>query len=369
MPRPDRIRVGSERGGYDVLVGRDVLGASGPLLRELSGARVAALVSDTNVGPLYGARARASLESGGLQVVPFEVAAGEASKDWASAGRLLEQMAAAGLRRGDTLVVALGGGVVGDLAGFCASVYMRGVPVAQVPTTLLAQVDSAIGGKTGVDLPQGKNLAGTFWPPVVVAADLDVLMSLPADEWASGMAEVAKSAILDADHAVRALEDAADRLLARDPEAIRAAVLMAAGLKARVVSGDEREAAARESLNYGHTLGHAIERVAGYGRIAHGIAVAEGMRFAAALAEVAGVAGDGWRARQERVLDALGLAPVERAWDARALHEAMRADKKVRGSKVRFVLSAGPGSWEVREIDDATLRAALEDWAASRRGR
>ena len=214
----------------------------------------------------------------------IEVPAGEATKDWEHAGRVLEALSEAGLGR-DSLVVALGGGVVGDLAGFCAATYLRGVPVVQVPTTLLAQTDSAIGGKTGVDLPRGKNLAGAFWQPFLVASDTSVLGTLPEQEWASGLAEVAKSGALDSADSLAGLESDVADVLSREPGAVQRAVRMAASFKARVVSGDEREAADRECLNYGHTLAHALERELGYGTITHGAAVAEGMRFAARLAE------------------------------------------------------------------------------------
>jgi 3-dehydroquinate synthase len=313
------------------------------------------------VGVLYGARVLASLREAGIDAIVLEVPPGETAKSWTRAGELLGEMSGSGLDR-DAAVVALGGGVVGDLAGFCAAVYMRGIGVLQVPTTLLAQVDSSLGGKTGLDLPRGKNLVGAFWPPLAVLSDTGCLATLDPGEWRSGMAEVVKSAILADVGAFEDVERDAGALVERDAGAVERAVLMAAGFKARVVSRDERDAGEREALNYGHTLGHAIERVAGYGVVPHGIAVAEGIRFAAFLAERLRVADAAWSERQGRLLDAVGLTRTGCPYDAGELLSAMRTDKKVRAGQVRFVLSSGPGRWESRPVGDAALSGALSEW-------
>ena len=348
-------------GSYDVLVDRGVLSRLGSEVRRVSPAVRCALVTDSGVGPLLGAAAEASLLTAGFKPVRVTVPAGEVSKSWVETGRLLEEFSDAGLDR-DSLVIALGGGVVGDVAGFAAAAYLRGVPIVQVPTTLLAQADSAIGGKTGVDLPRGKNLAGVFWQPLLVVSDPDVLSTLPEREWRSGLAEVAKSATLDGEESFTGLEADAPALRVRDGEAIGRAVLMSVKLKARIVSGDEREAADRECLNYGHTLGHALERELGYGRVSHGAAVADGIRFAARLAaEVAGAA-PGWATRQEALLDALGLARIEGTCDPAALLAAMKSDKKARAGVVRFVLTTAPGSWTVVPVEDVVVAAALTRW-------
>ena len=358
----DVLRVGTHGAGYDVLVEPGALSRVGEVTRELTGAGTAALVTDETVAALYGARVRASLGSAGLGVVSRSVPPGEGSKSWECAGELLEWLAASRIER-DDVVVALGGGVVGDLAGFCAATYMRGIALVQVPTTLLGQVDSAIGGKTAVDLAAGKNLAGAFWPPVAVLADLDCLATLPEREWRSGLAEVAKSAMLTSGDAVTALEVDAEALLAkRDAGAVRRAVSMAAGLKARVVSADEREAGEREALNYGHTLAHAIEKTAGYGALPHGQTVAEGIRFAALLAQRVLGADAAWTARQDGLLDSLGLPAAARPWAPEDLAAAMRADKKVREGLVRFVMTTAPGQWCVERVDSATIDAALAEW-------
>jgi 3-dehydroquinate synthase len=363
--RETTLAVRSGSGGYEVRIGTGLLERLGDTVRGVSGARTAALIADTNVMRLFGKRAAASLEGAGLRVVRFEIPPGETSKSWERAGAVLEAFSDNGMAR-DDVVVALGGGVVGDLAGFCAATYMRGVGVVQVPTTLLAQVDSSIGGKTGVDLPRGKNLAGAFWAPLAVVADTATLTSLPEGEWSSGLAEVAKSAILDGGTAVEALFGDSEALSRRDPEAVERAVIMAASLKVRTVSADERESDARESLNLGHTLGHAIEKVAGYGAVAHGVAIAEGMRFAASVAERLEGAGADWTARQDLLLSGLGLATSGCPYPPAALFEAMQSDKKVRAGDVRMVLSRAPGDWVARSVPKDVLVAALGSWCAAR---
>jgi 3-dehydroquinate synthase len=355
-------------GSYGVHIGAGLLDTLGELVRPLTAASRCALVTDDVVAPLFGARAAAALRSAGIEPVEIVVPHGEPTKSWARAGELLEGFSESGLGR-DGLVVALGGGVVGDLAGFAAATYLRGVPVVQVPTTLLGQVDSAIGGKTAVDLPRGKNLAGAFWQPLAVVADTRCLVSLPDAEWHSGLAEVAKSAALDSEASFARLERDAGALSARESGAVERAVAMAAALKARVVTGDEREAADRECLNLGHTLGHALEHELGYGSITHGAAVAEGLRFAARLAEESAAASHAWTERQERLLDALGLVARRYACDARGLGTAMLSDKKARGGRVRFVLSEAPGRWRVEPIDGEVLASVLEQWCADGSGR
>ncbi len=352
------MRVGHEV-GYEVTIGPGALDSVGEVVSATTGARRVALVTDTNVAPLCGERVVGSLRAAGVESEIFVIDAGESSKSWDAAGALVSGFAERRLGR-EGAVVALGGGVVGDLAGFAASVYVRGIPVVQVPTTLLGQVDSSIGGKTGVDLPAGKNLAGAFWRPSAVVADTSVLATLPDSEWSSGLAEVAKSALLAGERETAALEAAASHLRLRDHLAVLAAVRMAAGLKVAVVSADERESDRRECLNLGHTLGHAIERVLGYGAMPHGVAVAIGMRFAARLAEeVVGASAD-LTARTDGLVSALGIdAGVRGGLGVDELIEAMLSDKKARGGAVRFVLVREPGEWSVVPVDEADLRRLL----------
>ncbi|MDO9108839.1 MAG: 3-dehydroquinate synthase [Coriobacteriia bacterium] len=275
---------------YQVEIGRDLLGKVGRIVAPLTEGARAVVVTDSQVGPMYAGAVMESLIEVGFETSAITVLAGETSKNWEQAGQVLDQLAEAGLERID-LVVAVGGGVVGDLAGFCAGVFLRGVPFVQVPTTLLAQVDSSVGGKTGVDLAAGKNLAGVFKQPRAVIADIACLQTLPDAEWRSGLAEVAKSAILDSEEFLSWLERNAQALLARDEDVVAEAVRLSVSFKARVVASDELEFGPREALNLGHTLGHAIEKVAGYGVYSHGAAVAEGMRFAAIAIAVAVVLG------------------------------------------------------------------------------
>jgi 3-dehydroquinate synthase len=250
---------------------------------------------------------------------------------------------------------------------------MRGLALVHVPTTLLAQVDSAIGGKTGVDLRAGKNLAGAFWPPRLVLADTDTLRTLSDAEWTNGLVEAAKTALLAGGEALTRFEVGAQSIRARDARAVGAMVRDAAAFKAAVVSADLREADARESLNLGHTLGHALEVLVGYGDIPHGLAVAEGMRFAARLAETVVDAETGLRERTSRLLELIGAGTgttAERLRSAAAsltpdsVLGAMKGDKKSRGGTVRFVLLERPGVWHARAVDDGTLLAALSDWSA-----
>lgn len=350
---------------YDVRIGQGVLARLGASMRAvpaLAGVERALVVTDSVVGPRYREAVRASLAEAGFRVNDISVPAGEDSKSVEVVGEVWEAMAQLGLGR-DCAVVALGGGVVGDLAGFAAASYMRGVHVVQVPTTLLSMVDSSVGGKTGVNLTAGKNLVGAFKQPAFVCADTSVLSSLPAREWACGCGEVAKSAVIDSDDFFFWLTDHASALAARDAEVVAEAVARSVVFKADVVAQDKTESrGVRECLNYGHTLGHAVEKLAGYGTFSHGAAVAEGMRFAARLGEsLVGTAADVVEA-QDALLDALGLPAL--AWSAAPadMLAAMKRDKKARGGRVRFVVPRDIGAWELIDVDDAVLLEHLAAW-------
>lgn len=362
--------------GYDVLVGAGLLGRVGELIAERLSAPMCALVSDETVWALLGSRVQESLEAAGIRSTPFVVPAGEESKSWEQAGLLLRAFSEAGLDR-TSAVVGLGGGVIGDLAGFCAASYMRGITLVHVPTTLLAQVDSAIGGKTGVDLPSGKNLVGAFWPPRLVVSDTDVLATLPDAEWTNGLVELVKGALLEGGPTLERVERNIERLVGREPDAVVRGVRDAAAFKAGVVSADFREADARESLNLGHTLGHALELLVGYGVLPHGLAVAEGMRFAARLAEELVGASPELTGRTYAIMESVG-AGEQRCADAIAaagdrvtpalLLAAMKADKKARDGIVRFVLLEKPGRWRALPVADEVLMESLDTWTQERRG-
>lgn len=325
-----RVEVRLGERSYPILVGSGILDRLGAAVREaLPKARRAALVTNPVVGALYGARAAESLEGAGIEVVPLEVPDGERYKTFAVAGRLLDRMAEAQLDRASP-VVALGGGVVGDLAGFVAAVWLRGVPLVHVPTTLLAQVDSAIGGKTGVNHRRGKNLIGAFHQPVLVLSDADVLATLPEREFRAGLGEVIKYGLIADADLFGFLEGEAERILAREPRALTYLVTRSSEIKAEVVAADEREEGRRAILNFGHTLGHAVEALTGYGRYLHGEAVAIGMAAAAGLSEGLLREDPGARERIVRVLDWYGLPASPPRLPRERLAAALAGDKKAR---------------------------------------
>ncbi|MEG2006487.1 MAG: 3-dehydroquinate synthase [Raoultibacter sp.] len=351
---------------YDVRIGAGQLDALGARLRGISGATRALVLTDSTVGPLYLDALKASLTAAGFSVSQIVVPAGETSKSVSCASEIWQAMAALRLSR-DALVVALGGGVVGDIAGFTASTYMRGLDFVQVPTTLLAMVDASVGGKTGINLDAGKNLVGTFAQPSYVCAATDTLQTLPAREWACGCAEIVKAACIDSDDFFFWLTEHTEALAARDAAVVEEAIARSVVCKANIVAADQFESrGVRECLNYGHTLGHAIELLAGYGTYSHGQAVAEGMRFAAELSEAILGAPRDLVAAQNDMLDELGLPSLTFAPSPEKLMAAMGGDKKVRAQQLRFVLLRDVGSWEVVEVEPAVVLEHLAGWQRSK---
>ena len=343
---------------YPIAVGSGVLERLPAALRGLRGL----VVTDAHVAACHGARVMDRLGTGWGQIV---VPPGEATKSAAAWADLLEQIAAAKLDR-QSVLVALGGGVVGDLVGFAAASYMRGIRFVQVPTSLLAMVDSSVGGKTGINLAAGKNLVGAFHQPIGVFADTDVLATLPPREFAAGMAEVVKYGVaLDAEF-FRWLEQNAAAIQAREPAALEQMVARCCELKADVVSRDEREGGLRAVLNFGHTLGHAIEKVTGYGAVLHGEAVALGMPFALAWSIEAKGFDPQDAGRVVFLLAKFGLniaALKPKNLDWRALRDAMGRDKKAQGGAVRFVLCDRLGHGGLpEEIPSADLDELLKGW-------
>ena len=356
------VRIGLPDGrGYDIRIGSGVTAQLGERIAERTAARHAALVCDSNVAPLHASRVREVLEAAGFRVDTIEFPAGEQSKSLEQLGQIHARLSELRFTR-DSAVVALGGGVAGDLAGFAASTYMRGVPFVQVPTTLLSMVDSSVGGKNGVNVAGVKNLVGNFAQPIYVSADIDMLATLPQLEWKCGFGEMAKSAVIDSGDFAAWLFDAAPRLVAGQPDTVREAVARTVEFKARVVVADEHEGSVRKCLNYGHTLGHAIEAVSQNPKVLHGIAVAEGMRFAARLAgETIGVA-PGFADAQDKLLDALGIEPLRRKFDVLQLVDKMLHDKKGNGRTVSFVLAKAPGKWEMAEMEPQVVKDLLHAW-------
>lgn len=311
-------------------------------VQELSPVSSMLVVSDTQVGPAWGRALSAHLRSLSLTVTHLELAPGEAAKNLESIDVIWNAALDVGIDRAG-LVIGIGGGVVGDLAGFAASTLLRGVRVAHVPTTLLAMVDSAIGGKTGFDTRHGKNLVGTFHQPSFVVADVHMLSSLPTDERRAGLAEVVKSAWIAGEGAVAELESDAPALAKGEEAALLRAIRMAAQLKARVVTEDEREAGRRALLNLGHTLAHAIEASSGYAGIRHGEAVSIGMVAASRVAKQLGHMQPTEAERLERLLDRLGLPTGVDPYLGDRVLSFLASDKKRKGAKVSFVAPGRPG--------------------------
>lgn len=349
-----------EVAAYEVTIGAGVLATVGEIASRTAPAHRYAIISDSNVAPLYAERVRLSF--GDARTSVHVVPAGEKHKTREQWAALTDELLAAGAGR-DTTVIAVGGGVVGDLAGFVAATFMRGVPVVQVPTTLLAMVDASVGGKTGVDTPHGKNLVGAFHPPAAVVADVELLGTLPPRELRAGLAEVVK-------HAVIADEKLFDRLAAEMPVLTRAPweewvriVGDNVAIKAGIVAEDEREGGRRKVLNLGHTLGHAVEHASGYSLL-HGEAVAIGMVLECTLAEEIGVAQAGTAARVRAALEAAGLSTaLPSGLSPAAILAATHADKKARGGEVEYALPvrigmmAGADSgWSVRVPDEDVAR-------------
>ncbi|MFC3123946.1 3-dehydroquinate synthase [Pseudoroseomonas globiformis] len=360
---PARLPVALLGREYDIMVGEDLLPRAGGLMAGALPARRVAIISDAAVADLHLPALRAGLQQAGFEIrATLAIPPGEGSKSLANFGRVLEELLAAGIDR-NTGVVALGGGVVGDLAGFVAASALRGLPFVQVPTTLLAQVDSSVGGKTGINLASGKNLAGAFWQPRMVLADTGVLATLPPRELRAGYAEVAKHGLLQGP-LWSWCEAEGSRAAAGDPLALRHAVLESCRLKSAVVASDEREESAeggRALLNLGHTFGHAVEAECGYdGSLLHGEAVALGLYLAARLSARLGFCEAGLPDRVEAHLRAVGLparlAELPRRFPVERLMARMRKDKKVRDGRMRFVLLRGPGepfTWSDVAPEDA----------------
>ena len=361
-----RLRLPADAGqadrSYDIVVGSGVIGSVGPAIAA-TGARRTVVITDTAVADSHATTTAASLKSSGLDVATLTVPSGEASKSVAALERLWNEMARLAVDR-HTHVVGVGGGVVGDLAGFAAATFGRGLSVWHVPTTLVAQVDSAIGGKTGINLAAGKNLVGSFWQPRGVIADVDTLATLPDREFKSGLAEVVKYGMILDPAFFDWLEANTGAILGRHAAALAHVVGRSAALKADVVERDEREISGlRAILNYGHTFAHAYETAAGYGTLLHGEAVAIGMVSAAALGESLGRIGPDIVARQEQLLRAFDLpvaVPTGPGFTSDALLATMARDKKTVGGRLRFVLPTRIGHVELVDgIDPAAVRAIL----------
>jgi 3-dehydroquinate synthase len=353
------VHVNLDDRGYDIHVSAGDPAGLGPFARDRARGPLALIVTDENVVPHANAAA-ASLTEAGFRPTTVVLPPGEGQKALAVAASLYDRLADLQADR-KTLVVAVGGGVIGDLAGFAAATWNRGLPLLMVPTTLLAMVDSSVGGKVGVNHPRGKNLIGAFHQPVGVWIELAALSTLPDREYRSGLAEVVKYGVILDPALFIFLENHIDELVARDPKALAHVVTRSCRLKADVVERDERELTGlRAVLNYGHTFAHAFEAVAGYGAWLHGEAVAAGMVCASRLAERRGLIEHAVTERQRELLEAFGLPAAPGPWPADALLAVMHSDKKNEAGRLRFVLPRRLG--EVALFDDvpeADVRAVL----------
>jgi len=367
-----RVRVSLGERSYDIMIGEHLLARAGGLLAPHFRRRKTAIVTDANVARHHLATLETALRDAGFEVDSIVLPAGEATKSFAALADLCDRLLAAGIERSDR-VIALGGGVIGDLAGFTAAILRRGIDFIQIPTSLLAQVDSSVGGKTGINSTLGKNLIGAFHQPLTVLADTSLLTTLPDRELSAGYAEVAKYGLLGDAAFFAWLEANVGRLMDRDAETLIHAITVCCKAKADLVARDEREAGPRALLNLGHTFGHALEAATGYGeRLLHGEAVAVGMveafRFSARLGLCdTGLAGRvAAHLRSARLPASLGDIDGELP-DAQALLNIMRQDKKAEAGRLAFILVRGIGEAFVsRDVDEAQLTAFLAEELAER---
>ena len=356
-----RVNIDLGERSYPILIGAGLLGQA-DTYAQLPRAATALIVSNTTVAPLYAGMLEAALAPHYPRILRVDLPDGESFKDWQHLQLIFDALLAHACDR-KTVLFALGGGVVGDVTGFAAACYMRGVPFVQVPTTLLAQVDSSVGGKTAINHPLGKNMIGAFYQPQRVVCDLDVLATLPEREMSAGLAEVIKYGPIADMAFLDWIESKLPALRARQPQALAHAVRRSCEIKAQVVGADERESGLRAILNFGHTFGHAIEAGLGYGQWLHGEAVGCGMVMAAELSRRLGRVDAAFVARLRRLIDAAGLPVVgPRLADDNAGRylELMRLDKKSEAGEIRFVVIESPGQAGVQSAPDALVREVID---------
>lgn len=358
---PDKIRVNLGERSYEIRLGTGILARETQHVADQLGLTRAVLITDDHVETLHAVTVAEALSDAGVEVDLIVVDAGESSKSVATAERLWQQLLEANVDR-KSVVFAIGGGVIGDLAGFIAATFARGLAFVQVPTTLLAQVDSSVGGKVAINLPAAKNMIGAFWQPLAVLIDTQVLLTLPEREYRSGLAEVVKYGVIQDELFFAYLEAHISAILARDHDVLRHIVARCCQLKAEVVQDDEREQSGRRAiLNYGHTFGHALEAVTGYEQFLHGEAISIGMLCASRLAESLQLVDARFTARQCQLLTALGLPVSLPPVDVMQLLAAMQQDKKVAHGKLKFVLPVRMGHVELfGDVDPPRIVAAMQ---------
>ena len=345
------ITVGLGERSYEIRFGHDILGDTGSICKSLQLGKSAALVTNSVVGALYAEKVRSSLVTAGFSVHLIEIPDGEGFKNIDTLREIYGRLIDAGLDRG-SFILALGGGVVGDITGFAAASYLRGIPFVQIPTTLLAQVDSSVGGKTGINHEKGKNLIGAFYQPAFVLIDIATLASLPRREFLSGMAEVVKYGVTLDEELFNFISGHTAELLDLDRDSLLKVIQRCCELKASIVSQDERETGLRVVLNYGHTFGHAVETLTGYTEYSHGEAVAIGIYQAARISEQLGYADHDDTERIAGLLVKLGLPVQLPLFSAGDFRDALLRDKKVRDKGLSFVFNRGIGCYQIDRVTD-----------------
>jgi 3-dehydroquinate synthase len=357
------VRTATE--SYPIFAGWGLLGELGKKMRRAGLAGRANIISDETAFSIYGARAARAVEEAGFAVASLSLPPGEPSKTIESAIRAYDWLAKQRVER-DDVIVALGGGVVGDLAGFVAATMLRGLPLVQVPTSLVAMVDASIGGKVAVNHPQGKNVIGAFYQPRLVLADVETLTTLPRRELISGWAEVIKHGLTLDPQFTQFLEGHAEQLISLEPEDVTRAVARSATIKAQVVIEDEKERGRRIILNYGHTIAHGLETATHYQRFLHGEAIAIGMTGAALISRRLGLIPEKLVEQQRALLHRFGLPTACSDVDVEAVLRAMELDKKVRGQAVRWVLLTGLGEVLIRhDVPPEMARKVIEELIAA----
>ena len=362
VTNPIRVAIDLADRSYPILIGENLIDQAATWA-DLPRAAVALIVTNDTVGPIYAALLEAALKPHYASIHTVALPDGETHKDWQTLNQIFDALLEMGADR-KTVLFALGGGVVGDMTGFAAACYMRGVPFVQVPTTLLAQVDSSVGGKTAINHPLGKNLIGAFYQPQRVVCDLSTLQSLPQREMSAGLAEIIKYGPIADMVFLDWIDEHLDALMAREPKALAHAVQRSCEIKAWVVGQDEREAGLRAILNFGHTFGHAIEAGLGFGEWLHGEAVGCGMVMASQLSLRLGLVDDAFVSRFTALIARAGLPTVGPKLGAEVYLHHMRVDKKAEAGDIRFVLIDTPGKAVVRGAPDALVSQVIDDCCA-----
>ena len=360
--KPIEVKLGSR--SYKVHVGTGLLKKVGPIVRSVCSSDKVMILSTRRIYKLYGKTVFDSLKAHGFKVYPFFIPDGEAYKNEKTLLSVLDKMAKLSFQR-DSCLLALGGGVVGDLGGFAASIYMRGIQFVQCPTTFLAQVDAGIGGKTAIDFRGIKNLVGSFYQPKAVVTDTSVLKTLSDRQLKTGLAEVIKYGVIQDAKMFSLVESQLDKILYKEPKILSELVWRSCGIKAQIVSADERESGNRAWLNYGHTLGHALEAYFKYDVLTHGEAIAYGMRFAGQLSVQLGLCEIEVLRRQDALLEKAGLFRKMPGFDAKKVYEKMFLDKKVKDGRIQFVLTREIGLVTIQKsVPRATIFSILRQLQA-----